>query len=216
MELLALDVTLRSAASYAKEPNLALLLSQYIKSVSSSCSAPGTLNIYPSAVVTLYPNDTPTGLRSEQKERIRAVPSWRHGPGRYDTVLISAAPGVTTLSGFAVDRVRLLFRFRAKDANHDCALVHHYLTLGAAPDYDTNMWVVQRVLQRGTLHAQIIPLSDIHRPIQLIPVYLNQRKIPKSLSYNTCLDHEHFRKFYVNKYSDHHAYEILSDFSVVV
>jgi hypothetical protein len=41
------------------------------------------------------------------RERIRAVKSWRNGPGRYDTIFVNTASSVYGMRGLDVARVRL-------------------------------------------------------------------------------------------------------------
>ena len=144
------------------------------------------------------------------KERIRCVSRWRHGPARHDTVLVKA-PGTTTMSGFTVARVRLFFRFEYGGVSHSCALVHDYSTCGLEPDADTGMWIVSRALLGNRRpHARVIPISDILRAVHLIPVFFDLPPLSKNLKHTECLDYRQFRRFYVNRFIDHHAFEILS------
>jgi len=43
---------------------------------------------YNSAVAKFYAPSDILGIHGMRKERIRATPKWRKGPGRFDTVLI--------------------------------------------------------------------------------------------------------------------------------
>lgn len=71
------------------------------------------------------------------------------------------------------------------------------------------MWVVEpEYLLRGDIRVPspaIINLNTVVRAAHLIPVY-SEQFIPADGTYSSTLDN--YQKFYVNKYADHHAYEI--------
>jgi hypothetical protein len=46
-----------------------------------------------------------------RRERIRAVKSWRNGPGRYDTNFVNMDSSVYRMRGLDVARVRFFFSF---------------------------------------------------------------------------------------------------------
>ena len=74
-----------------------------------------------------------------RRERIRAVPSWRNGPGRYDTVFVSEDASLPGMQGLLVARVLLLFSFKAHGVLYPCALVHWFSRVGHECDEDTGM-----------------------------------------------------------------------------
>lgn len=114
------------------------------------------------------------------------------------------------MSGFTVARLRLLFKFDYKGHSHSCALIHDYSTWGEEPDEDTGMWIVSRAFCSRTRRpqARVINISDILRAVHLIPVYFDQHPIPRSLKHTGCLNY--FSTFYVNRFIDPHAFDILS------
>ena len=61
-----------------------------------------------------------------RRERIRALPSWRNGPSRYDTVLVSTDSQLDGMIGLDVARVRLFFSFTHEDIEYPCALISWY------------------------------------------------------------------------------------------
>ena len=74
------------------------------------------------------------------------------------------------------------------------------------PDVDTGMWVVKpEMSDDGENLISIIHLDTILRACHLIPVFGSQR-VPRALSFTDTLDT--FTHFYVNKYVDHHAFEV--------
>jgi len=109
--------------------------------------------------------------------------------------------------------VRLFFSFEYDQASYECALVHDYQVVNPYPDEITGMAVVKRVMRGNLPRAQVIPLDDILRAVHLIPVFsqLGTKRIPKKYKHELTLDDRQlFELFYVNKFVDHHAFEILS------
>lgn len=160
--------------------------------------------IHPSAIATYYAPSDYSSTNGMHSERIRAVPSWRNGPGRYDTVFIRANSEANTISsGLNIGRVRQFFSFDLGEIHH-CALIHEFSYVGDGPDKDTGMWVVCPLFQRSKPKLKIIPLNRIFRAVHLLPVY--NEKIPNKFNHTETLDS--FDKFYVNRFIDYHTFEI--------
>lgn len=160
--------------------------------------------IHPSAIATYYAPSDYSGTSGMHSERIRAVPSWRKGPGRYDTVFIqtnSEASSIT--SGLSVARVHQFFSFDLGGTHH-CALIREFDYVGDAPDEDTGMWIVRPAFQNSQPKFGIIPLNRIFRATHLIPTYDEQ--ISRKFKHTKSLDN--FEEFFVNRYIDYHAFEI--------
>ncbi|KAF8802623.1 hypothetical protein BYT27DRAFT_7306648 [Phlegmacium glaucopus] len=166
----------------------------------------GRITIYPSAVATFHAPSDISGIGGMRRERIRAVKSWRKGPGRYDTIFVNTDPSVEGMRGLDVAHVRLFFSFSHDGIKYPCALVHWFSCVGNLPDDHTGMWVVEPdTLDTGENHTAIIHLDTIVRASHLIPVFGPQR-VSRTLSFTDTLDT--FTSFYVNKYVDHHVFEI--------
>ncbi len=114
------------------------------------------------------------------------------------------------MSGFMVAHIHLFFKLKYGGVSHSCALIHDYTTCGEKPDKDTGMWIVRHALH-GTRRpqAQVICISDILHAAHLIPVFSGLVPIPDDLKHTECLDHPEFRTFYVNRFVNHHVFEIL-------
>lgn len=139
------------------------------------------------------------------RERIRAVPSWRGGQGRYDTVFIRSQPDASTITtGLVVGRVHQFFAFHFGSYHYSCAIVHDFEFVGDGPDEDMGLWVVQPVLSGTQPRFRIVSLGDIFRSTHLIPVY-NNEILSNKFEHTETLDS--FEQFYVNKYIDYHAFE---------
>ena len=140
------------------------------------------------------------------RERIRAVPTWRNGPVRYDCMYISTDPEAEGMRGLDIARVRLFFEFSFLGIKYPCALIQWFSHVTSEPDEDTGMWIVQPDRDPSGLPIrEIIHLDTIERAAHLIGVY-GDAFLPRDLTFDRSLDI--FRAYYVNKYIDHHAYEI--------
>ena len=142
------------------------------------------------------------------RERIRAVPSWRKGPARYDTVFLSGDPD-SILEGFRgllVARVRLFLSVVHQKVIYPCALVAWYSTVGDDVCPNTGMWMVEPDYDAtGRLMMSVVHLDTILRSAHLMGI-AGDELIPKTVKFHNSLDA--FKAYYVNKYIDHHSHEI--------
>jgi len=161
-------------------------------------------SVYHSAIATFFAPSDLSGIGGMRSERIRALPSWRNGPSRYDTVLVSTDRQLEGMISLDVARVRLFFSFTHEDIEYPCALINWYDRVSNSQDEDTGMWIVKPV--PGS--SAVIHIDAIPRCAHLIPVF-GQNFIDRSinLTYNNSLDA--FLCYYVNKYADHHMHEIV-------
>ena len=163
------------------------------------------IRVFPSAIAIYYAPSDLSGTRGMFCERIRAVDSWRHGPGRHDCVFIQHDPDQPGFQGLYVARVRHFFSIRHDKVYFPCALVSWYSTIGTMPCADTGMWKVQPDFDNtGNFAMSIIHLDSIVRGAHLMGIAGTSR-IPNHLTFDCSLDA--FQAFYVNKYIDHHAHE---------
>jgi hypothetical protein len=144
-----------------------------------------------------------------RREQIRACPSWRGVYPRNDCVFVNTNSDLEGMKGLEVARVRCFFSFRYNwAATYPCALVHWFDKVSDSADEDTGMWIVRpSVRDDGTPNLAVIHIDTVYRAAHLIPVY-GPDFIPKDIEYFHSYDA--FRLFYVNKYADHHAFEIAS------
>jgi hypothetical protein len=169
----------------------------------------GKISVFYSASAIFRAPSDPSGPRSMRREFIRATPSWRKNNSRYDTLFVNSHPELPGMRGLTVARVFLFFSFMHEGARYSAALVQWFSTMGTAPDDETGLWMVQPDFHDdGRPFLTIIPLESIIRAAHLIPVYRTSRFIRRSLTMHDVLDE--FNLFYVNKYIDHHAFQIAS------
>ncbi|KAI5982457.1 hypothetical protein EDD15DRAFT_2391272 [Pisolithus albus] len=145
------------------------------------------VSVFHSAVSTFYAPSDLSGLGGMHTERIRSTPCWRKGHPRYDTGLP-------------------FFSFTYGGVKYPCALIQWFSTISDGPDDDTGMWVVQPDLDAdGQRELGVVHLHSVLRGAHLIPVYGHDR-LPTDIQHTDSLDI--FQAYYVNKYIDHHAFEI--------
>ncbi|KAH6905748.1 hypothetical protein BKA70DRAFT_1373002 [Coprinopsis sp. MPI-PUGE-AT-0042] len=164
------------------------------------------IHTYPSARAVFFSPSDISGIEGMRSERIRAVSKWGGGRPRYDCVLVAASDDPGFL-GYLVARVFLFFSFVHSNVRHPCALVQWYSTVGERPCPDTGMWVVQPDVAGSQPSLDVVHLDSIFRAVHLIGVAGKEYLPRDGLDYTHSLDA--FKSFYVNKYVDHHAHEIL-------
>jgi hypothetical protein len=198
------------------KPDFSNLIPQFIynqqhsnyTSHASSADLPtfyGKVTIYPSAVATFHAPSDISGIGGMRREHIHAVKSWRKGPGCYDTIFVNTNPSMDGMQGLEVARMHLFFLFSHEGVKYPCALVHWFPRVGDRWD-NTGMWTVKLDMSDdGETVVFIIHLGTVVQASHLLPVF-GEECVSKTLSFTDTLDT--FTRFYVNKYADHHAFEI--------
>lgn len=150
-----------------------------------------------------------SGIRGMKRERIRCTPSWRGAPRR-DTVLATVDEDQAGFRGMSVARALLFFSFKHQGEVFPCVLLHWYNTYGNRRDPKTGLWMVRPAYNGQNKRSPcvaVVHLDTLVRGVHLMPVY-GDSPVPSS-----GLKHYHslnvFNMFYVNKYADYHANEII-------
>jgi hypothetical protein len=100
------------------------------------------------------------------------------------------------------------FSFTFRDKMYPCVLVHWFSPLDEEHDKDTGMWMVQpEATPNGAPVISVIHLDCILRVAHLLPIY-GDAPISATMTFHDSLDA--FPAYYVNKYADHHMFEIAS------
>ncbi|KAI0245743.1 hypothetical protein BJV78DRAFT_1137005, partial [Lactifluus subvellereus] len=103
-------------------------------------------------------------------------------------------------------QVCLFFSFKHNRKTYPCALVQWFIPIGDHPCEDTGMWMVKPDLDHhGRRATSIVHLETAIRGVHLLPIY-GSAFIPHNLHFSETL--HAFRAYYINKYADHHMYEI--------
>jgi len=110
------------------------------------------------------------------------------------------------MKSLLVARVYLFFKFSFNAIEYPCALVHWYST-SDEPDRSTGLWIVEpETNSQGSRNMSVIHVDSILRGAHLLPRFPSDRPVYREINYTNTLDV--YSSFYVNKFVDHHAFEI--------
>ncbi|KAF8875365.1 hypothetical protein BD779DRAFT_1613432 [Infundibulicybe gibba] len=166
----------------------------------------GHILAFPSAITTFFAPSDYSGIGGMYREQIRATPSWRLGPPRYDCIFVEQDPEALGFHGLHAACVLLFFSFRFETVLYPCALVTWFSAIGEEPCPNTRMWRVKPDLDANGEHImEVIHIDCILRVAHLLGD-VGEEHIPHYLTHSDSLDA--FKTFYVNKFADHHAHEI--------
>ena len=167
----------------------------------------GKIKIFYSAVATFRAPSDSSGITGMHREYIRAMPSWRGAP-RFDCVLINVDSRLPGMLGLEVARIQTFFSLIHELKVYQCALIHWFSRVGTEPDEDTGMWVVEPdVNEDGDANLAIIHVDTIFRAAHLLPAHQSDQCVSRDITMHDSLDT--FNRFYVNRYVDYHAFEVL-------
>ncbi|KAH8988449.1 hypothetical protein EDB86DRAFT_2808336, partial [Lactarius hatsudake] len=146
-----------------------------------------------------------------RREQIRSTRSWRGGPCGMTWVLVNMGDGGTRLSQcLAMPPLEFVFfSLEHSGENFPAVLVWWYTLSDSSGHRDgvTGMWLVKREYNRDQKpHLAVVHIDTIFRAVHLLPT-LDGPNATKGFSYTDTLDS--YAIFYVNKYADHHSFEIL-------
>ncbi|KAH7903266.1 hypothetical protein BJ138DRAFT_1138769 [Hygrophoropsis aurantiaca] len=140
------------------------------------------------------------------RQVIRATESWQGGAARRDCVFAEKDATLPGMQGLYIVQVILFFSFEHRGIDWSCALVRWFETIGDEPCPVTGMWQVKPEMNDDRKRCvSVINIDSIMRSAHLIPIYGNEY-VPRNLKPSDSL--LAFKGYYVNKYSDHHAFEI--------
>jgi len=141
------------------------------------------------------------GLRYK---RICSTPSWRGLEPHCNCTFIIEDDMVSEMRGMAIIRIILFFSFEYEGVYYPCTLVEWFRKVQCDPI--TGMWVVHPDIMHGRCKQSVLHLDVFYQGAHLIPVY-GKEKLPLGFHFSYSLNA--FCAFYVNKYVDHHANEII-------
>ncbi|KAG0699126.1 hypothetical protein DFH29DRAFT_983647 [Suillus ampliporus] len=149
-----------------------------------------------------------SGIGGMHREYICTCPLWRNEVPCYDCVFVNTDAGIEGMGGMDIARVMCFFSFMFKAVLYPCTMVHWFDKVNDGPNEDTGMWIVQPSYDVGhSWSIGIIHVDSIYHAAHLIPIY-GTHAIPQDLKHYDSYDA--FQAFYVNKFADHHAFEIAS------
>ncbi|KAH9040802.1 hypothetical protein EDB85DRAFT_2072152 [Lactarius pseudohatsudake] len=210
---------LASLTEHIHAPNLPLLMQQFLFDQLNPDQLPAVQQpwvalpniqskvlVFHSARAIFYAPSDVSGSHGMHRQIIRSTPSWRQKEARYDCVLIVEDQDRPGMRGLIVGRVRTFFSFTYNETVYPCALIDRFKRVGRGPDPVTGMWRVQPEFMGSRLAQSVVHIETILRNVHLIPVF-GSGSIPHRLHYSNSLDI--FSMYYVNKYADHHSFEVV-------
>ncbi len=165
----------------------------------------GAVLVFNSAVATFCAPSDPSGTHSMRCEHIRSTPDWRKCGPRRDCAFVVEDESKSGMRGMAVVHVMLFFSIDYNGMRYPCALVDWFKRVGQDPL--TGLWVVSPDIVCSKREHTVIHLDSLFRGAHLIPVFGTQ-KLPHNFHFSYSLDA--FRFYFVNKYIDHHVYEVVT------
>ncbi|KAG1864362.1 hypothetical protein F4604DRAFT_1882080 [Suillus subluteus] len=158
----------------------------------------GRIQVFNFMSSTFYAPSDHSGIGGMHREHICACPVWRNEAPRYDCVFVNTDASVEGMGGMDI----------ACGISYPCAVVCWFDKADNGPDEDTGMWIVKPSYDNGDSPLiGIIHVDSIYRAAHLIPLY-GTHAIQQDLKHYDSYDA--FCAFYVNKFADHHAFEIAS------
>ena len=110
------------------------------------------------------------------------------------------------MKGLLMARVYLFFKFSYNNVDYPCTLVRWYST-DEEQDTSTGFWVVcPESTNRGTHHMSIIHVGSIVHRAHLLPRFPSDMPVYQEINYTNVLDL--YTSFYVNRFINHHTFEI--------
>lgn len=130
------------------------------------------------------------------------------GPTHYNCAFINSEPELDGIHGLSIICILLFFSFVFNDKTYPCALVHWFSCIAEECDEDTGMWMVwPKVDDNGSPSISVLHIDCILHAAHLLPIYYDNDPIDLISPHNSL---DIFPAFYVNKYIDHHAFQIAS------
>ena len=168
------------------------------------------VSVYHSATAIFQAPSNPSGPGGMYREVIHSTPFWTRGDilgPCWDCVFIDMGDLENQgMKALLVARVYLFFRFSHSGIDYPCALVHWYSTSNK-PDAATGLWVMEpESTHRGVCHMGVIHLDSIVHGAHLLPRFPSDAPVYQEINYANILDV--YMSFCVNKFIDHHAFEI--------
>ncbi|EIW84557.1 hypothetical protein CONPUDRAFT_51589 [Coniophora puteana RWD-64-598 SS2] len=167
---------------------------------------PDRIKVFNSArAVFKAPSDI-FGLSGMRSERIRSCPLWRGEAPRYDCAFLMTNSGIKGTLAMDIARVLAFFSFRYRGTVYPCAIVHWFEYSEEERDENTGMYVVKPMSNRdGSPRVDIVHIDSFVRAAHLLPQF-GTTEVSEDLK---CFhSYDHFKSFYLNKFVDHHAFEI--------
>jgi hypothetical protein len=200
-------------------PNLPQLLNQFLcgqLNNSGIHDAPnhtcprfsGHVSVVNHAIATFHSPNNLSNNKGMRREVIQATPLWHKGMPRYDCIFVNSNNDVSGMHRMEVAHAICFFSFVYFGVTYPCALVQWFSRISEELDNDGGMWMVSPDFDcNGNPDLAVIHIDCIFRVAHLVPIF-GDAFVPDDITYQNSLDS--FKGFYVNRFIDHHAFDIAS------
>jgi len=112
------------------------------------------------------------------------------------------------MTGYIIAWVLVFFSFTYAGEDFPVVLVWWYTLSNDARHRDeaTGMWLIEQEFCGEEPHLVVVHVGSIFHVVHLLP-FFGKEWVPQGFSNNDTLDK--YTKFYVNRFADHHSFEIL-------
>ncbi|KAG2068107.1 hypothetical protein BDR04DRAFT_979482, partial [Suillus decipiens] len=125
---------------------------------------------------------------------------------RNNCVFVNTDSSLPGMQGLEVACIHAFFSFQYWGEVYPCIVICLFNKIGNSADKDTGMWVVHPGEgANNTAEYVIIHIDAIYHAAHLIPMYGTEFLPPDLKFYHS---YDAFHTYYVNKYTDNHAFEI--------
>ena len=133
-------------------------------------------------------------------KHICSTHKWRNSPERCDCVFVEHAEDIAGFCGMFTAQVYAFIKFKYNSITFHCAVVKLFSTIGDLLCPNTSMWTAQEDDEYDLVH-----IDTIVHAAHLIGI-VGESIIPHGLLPSDTLNV--FKTFYINKFIDHHAFEL--------
>ncbi|KAG2126445.1 hypothetical protein BD769DRAFT_1628445 [Suillus cothurnatus] len=182
--------TVSGLADKLQVPSLPTLICLFLYDQIYADDHHSSADVFNLAAVTFIAPSDPSGITGMRCEHLRAVPSWRNGPGRFDCAFINTDDRQDRI--LSMDVVQIFCFFSFTFTNNEATGMYM-----VAPSFGKD----------GSPNMSIIHIDSIVRGAHLLPIFGTQF-VPWDLRFHHSLDI--FRGFYINRFIDHHSFELAS------
>lgn len=174
--------------------------------------------IHTAAIATFHAPSNLSGVGGMKCKHIHAIGCWRKCPGCYDTMFINTSSNNASVNtedlsvhgilGLEVAHAHLFFSFALDGVKYQCTKVHWFSRTTNMLHNVTGMHVIKPDhLPNGWPATAVIHLDTVFRAAHLLPVFSTHPTPSKHQQFEQTLNL--FSEFYVNRYINHHAFEVL-------
>ena len=167
----------------------------------------GRLQVFNHATATFHTPSDPSNVDGLRQEVVRAAPLWRGEASRYDCIFVNQDDELDGMRGLEVARAICFFSFIYLGISYACTLLQWFSRIAEEIDEVTGMWMVAPDFNlTGSPVLAVVHVDCILRAAHLIPIF-GDSFVSDDITHTNSLDR--FKGFYVNRFIDHHAFNIM-------